>query len=661
MQNIPYVEKETYTKLTTANMADRIPEKAKKDLFEDFFSQQISYASPSKGDTEEALYQDLFTQQEVFVQEGLATAPLSTDEKMIKAAPQAASATKVEEKEVLKPSRSMVEEQPAEKKMTREDLDEVRDDLKEYGLSDEEIQDMEDRIDSDEGLTWGQFVSELNEKISQFGKVELSPEQTEKLQSMFGKLGFSDKESGQLIKDLENGNSKKVLNAIMEKLDALPQGTKILFDKGEVEAFAAAMNSSKEFTVEIKKMFSKAALPKDMKEAFSLISQETAKLDQKEIRLVRAVGKALVKAMGKELKDSSAAADTNKAVDLKERTAKGEKAASKKTGNAKAENSEKTKAGSETDLKAEIADADQQDSEEKAPVRQVEAKQAEAARTVAKESDAGQAVAREGEFKEALKNLQENSTHKSDRNEKDALPQFKQAETNADAKQENAGQTASDKNAKQENAWNQFFGKLTKDESGSAKSSFGKLENLAQALKGSGSDSAKTALTDMAGNAKTRVWEKISAPKVMRQVNNAIFTNLGQGKKQLTLHLKPEALGAVKVVLQVQGKEVNATLRAESAEAAKVIADHVESIKQSLENQGLKVNKLDVQTGLAENDGRQNWQGEMQHNQARERDEMARMRQRMRNLREGTGILAQDMQNMTDTANVAEQGLHVVA
>ncbi len=640
MQNIPYVDTETYTQLTPANMADRIPEKAKTDLFEDFFSQQITYAQPTADDAEEALCNDLFEQRDTFVEKELATAPVSTDEQMIEAAPETENAAPVEEKEVLKPAESCISEHPADTQMTREDFEEVRDDLEEYGLSEEEIQELEDKVDSEEGLTWGEFVETLNEKITQSKKVELSPEQTEQLQSLFAKLGFNDSQSKKLINDLSNGDSKKVLDTIMKKLDSLPQDSKILLDKGEVEAFAAAVNSSKEFTAEIKKMFSKAALPKDMKEAFSFINQEMTKLDQKEVRLVRAIGETLVKTMGKELKASTATAETNRPVDLGERTSKSDKSEGKEK--SKADHTAREHV--QTDHAAEKSDKHS----DKHTIKQV---------TAESKGETGQV-----EIKHTSAKGQENSTHKNDQDDKNTLAQHKQhSESGANTKQDDSGQPFAEKDGKQNSAWNQFFSKLSKTERASAHHSFSKIEDLAKAIKHGGKENAKTAIADLtASTHNTRAWEKISAPKVMKQVNTALFSNLGQGKKQLTLHLKPEALGAVKVILQVQGKEVNASLRAESADAAKVIADNLDAIKQNLENQGLKVNKLEVQTGLADNSN-QNWQGEMQHNQARDRDQMARMRQRMRNLRGESGLLARDMQNMTDTANVAEKGLHVIA
>jgi len=144
-------------------------------------------------------------------------------------------------------------------------------------------------------------------------------------------------------------------------------------------------------------------------------------------------------------------------------------------------------------------------------------------------------------------------------------------------------------------------------------------------------------------------------------VENAFIQTMNNGAKQLTLQLTPEALGKLSVMLQVNGKEVSATIRAESADAAKVIAENIDIIKSSLESQGLKVDKLDVQTGLSGSNDYNNWAGQDQHNLAREREAMMAMRNHMRQMREESGVLAQDMQNVREQVINSDQRLYVVA
>ena len=85
---------------------------------------------------------------------------------------------------------------------------------------------------------------------------------------------------------------------------------------------------------------------------------------------------------------------------------------------------------------------------------------------------------------------------------------------------------------------------------------------------------------------------------------------MGQGRQQLTLQLNPPELGSLTLNLKVFGKEVHAVLRAENQEARQIIAENLPLLRQSLEAQGLKVSRLDVQTQLQEqNQFTQLWQG----------------------------------------------------
>lgn len=56
-----------------------------------------------------------------------------------------------------------------------------------------------------------------------------------------------------------------------------------------------------------------------------------------------------------------------------------------------------------------------------------------------------------------------------------------------------------------------------------------------------------------------------------------------------------------------------------------------------------------------------NWFGQEEHNLAREREAMVAMRSHMKQMREGTVQVAQDLQNVREQAIHADQGLHVIA
>jgi len=534
------------------------------------------------------LFADLFNQHANMVESELALAPVSTTEKMLETAPQ----IREQEKQVNAAGTeapvmedTATAERDLDARMTEEDFEEVKDDLEEYGMSKEEIAAIEEKVKSDEGMTWGQFADAVSDEISDMRKLELTAEQKDSLGSFFGKLGFTPKESDNLIKQLEDGDYSKVMNALKAKIEAMPENKQMLFNKEEIEAFSAAMSFSKEFTSKLKEFFGNNTLSKDVKQAFTLIRQELASLDAKDQELVRAIGKAFASAMGDKSKETTLARQIEQAVDLKPRVA-------------------------EEDAKAELKES---------------LKQAIDTR------------------KDALPDANVRASSEQ------AVPEKAEVKTGAEVDTADQNQ-----DAESDNNWNNLFGKMTDD---SSQSNGGQLQSK--------SDNAeqilKAGLTEAEAKTKGKAWEKISAPKVMKQVDTAILKSLGNGTKQLTLQLTPENLGKLNILLQVQGKEVSAVIRAENPDAAKVIAENIDIIKNSLENQGLKVEKLEVQAGLTNNQDSQDWFGQNEHNMARDREAMIAMRNHMKNMRAEDHNVAQDLQSIREQAINADNGLHVIA
>lgn len=573
---------------------------------------QLATSTKSKGTNQSMLanakddkrtrFADLFDEHTEMVEDELSMTPVTSEQQMLDSAP----GIKEEEEEKKTTSAAGTkapkttpesEEKPEEDKsldtrMTSEDLDAVRDDLKEYGMSDEEIAAIEDQVNSEEGMTWGQFVSAVAKKIAAARDNEMTDEKKASLAGFFGKLGFTEQESDKLIGQLEKGQFDKVLTRLEAKIDAMSADRQTMFTKDEVEAFVSAMGLSKEFVTQAQELFSTNTLPKDMKQAFTQIRQELAGLDKKDQKLVKAVGKAFASIMGDAHKATSAAAQVDQAVDLKPRVAE-EKA--------------------DTNVREELAQAFR------------ERKDAQSDNTVRRQTQQS-AVDKVG-----IKH--------------DATARDQNADTDLDPE------------AEHDRKWGGFFDKVREDNT--------QVKDSSARVKAETADSAaKTALSQQAAanNATTKAWEKVSAPKVMKQVDQAVLKTLQNGAKQLTLQLSPENLGKLSIVLSVQGKEVSATIRAENSDAHKIITDHLHIIKQSLESQGLKVDKLDVQAGLADNQNFNNWFGESEHNLSREREAMIAMRNHMRTMRsQGAGAVAQDVQSIGERVITSDQGLHLIA
>ncbi|HWR04059.1 MAG TPA: flagellar hook-length control protein FliK [Humidesulfovibrio sp.] len=223
-------------------------------------------------------------------------------------------------------------------------------------------------------------------------------------------------------------------------------------------------------------------------------------------------------------------------------------------------------------------------------------------------------------------------------------------------------------------SWKGFNSKVRTDETVLQSAASGSQQS-AQAAAGTMSATGKDALEALTragqsvnaqqGKAETaqqaKAYEKVNAPKVLDQVSEALLKDLGQGRKQMTVQLDPENLGKVQVMLQVKGKEISAVIQTEDAQTAAMLSSNMESLKKTLEDQGLTVQNLEVQAGLTSRQDQQASFSADQHNQAQERQELSRIFSQLRMMRGDGGDVASDMQNMHMQAILADQGLHIIA
>jgi flagellar hook-length control protein FliK len=108
------------------------------------------------------------------------------------------------------------------------------------------------------------------------------------------------------------------------------------------------------------------------------------------------------------------------------------------------------------------------------------------------------------------------------------------------------------------------------------------------------------------------------ARAALDQVQSGILKNLGNGVRQLTLRLTPPELGHVQVLLQVHNKELEAVIKTGNQEVSRVVAEQIAHLRETLEQQGLRVTRLEVQT-QAEQQHPGSWHGMEGHNEAWER------------------------------------------
>lgn len=222
-----------------------------------------------------------------------------------------------------------------------------------------------------------------------------------------------------------------------------------------------------------------------------------------------------------------------------------------------------------------------------------------------------------------------------------------------------------------ENVWNSFNAKVREDVSGQAAAAglASQASQTTQTTAKEGLDALAAGraaqLSAQTGKAETsqqtKAYSNVAAPKMLDQVTEAMLKDLGQGRKQLTVQLDPENLGRVQVMLQVKGKEVSALLRAEDADTAAMLSANMEGLKKTLEEQGLTVQNIEVQTGLAQQQNQQASFNAEQHNQAQQQQDLSRLFGQLRTLRADSAEVAPDMQNAGAQAILADQGLHIIA
>lgn len=237
-----------------------------------------------------------------------------------------------------------------------------------------------------------------------------------------------------------------------------------------------------------------------------------------------------------------------------------------------------------------------------------------------------------------------------------------------DQREKTPEQKTSDK-ASDDASWRSFTSKVRADEStqqNATANSQQSAQNAAtvkesvEALARAG-QSVNTQQGKAEASQQAKTLERPAAPKVLEQVTEAVLKDLGQGRKQMTIQLDPENLGKAQVILQVKGKEISAMIQVEDAQTAAMLSANMDSLKKTLEDQGLTVQNLEVQAGLTSRQDQQAAFNADQHNQAQERQELSRLFSQLRMMRDDFSDMAPDMQNMHMQAILADQGLHIIA
>ena len=218
-------------------------------------------------------------------------------------------------------------------------------------------------------------------------------------------------------------------------------------------------------------------------------------------------------------------------------------------------------------------------------------------------------------------------------------------------------------NSARDNAWQQLLGKV---ETKPAMQS-GPVANAANSIVYS-MLSGNAALSEPVIASEAQPLPQMSQ-QMAAQVEQGILTAMRDGATRMDLQLHPAELGTVAITLIARNGEVSAQIRSEKGETAEMLTRQLDAIRVSLEQQGLKVDKLEVaMQNQNENSDGMAWQDLSDHNARQEqqarREEFTRMRNlaALRSLDNGSSsTLERSLHEIGETARYAGSAISVMA
>lgn len=632
--------------------------------------------------------------------------------------------------------------------LTTEDLAALHDDLKAQGFTDSELAAMQDRVQSESGMTWGEMMAEVEKKASKTSKSEtkeISNDDKVQMLGLFGKLGFSPTESQNLVDALARGETDSVMATINQKVSSIASDDTVSLVSAEMTALGRAMNLSEDGLARLTALFNRSDASQGLSgegitTAMTLVKNEllvqAGKQNQALAEFREAASQVLVQAWQKESgkKNSDMHGDdvarkaaqviamssekgeaasgvptasnpgldaladvptsgqsplnqaTSKTVDSQPVKTTGDTASA--TGNQNSVAAELT--GRAGVVAVEVAGQTEAGAAEAAlrtgtgtpeatgrtgtvaaeltgRAGAVAAEVNGQAGTVATETTSQAAVAASGQASASTQRTEAGSTQKSAEFElprpggdKSAVvaAQAANRETNTFTGTSSGGQQQGSQSggafeqSGQEGGWRDFWDKVRTDKTVTTTTTSTTTQTTAAM------DTVKATTTNLMG----KTYNPEVATRAARQLESGLLKNLSQDTKQLTLTLNPDELGKLSVTLTVKDKEVRAMITADNADTATMLQEQASQIKKTLEDQGFKVTKLDVQTGASQ-DNQTTWQSPEQHNQAREqREALDRLRSSIRLARDAeSGFEAEQTNLVPGAMTTRAEGLDLFA
>lgn len=533
-------------------------------------------------------------------------------------------------------------------KMGREDVAALKESLKEFGMSDIEIDELIEKVSSESGFSWGEFIASMSDRINGGDAFPAKLSDSEKLEltSFFQKVGFTPQETKDLLDKLGAGKFTTVWNNISERLAKNPSNVTV--NASELEALGKAMKLSPKATAQLKSLLgnqeSLVLTPESLKSVMASLKGEVA-ADRK---TATDADRKVMDAINKALNDAAS----------------------------RAENAELASSQEKGDARVQRLLSEQQDREEDA-----EKSSKQVRRTGEKSEHGEQAVV---DAKTAAKNNAKTNADKDGKvaaavgdvkTEAKSDPKAVDPKVKAEADREALSRTAQDTDSRSsrygsddKKGGEQQKGDTPEEFSGTTKGKDVWDTILDKVRVDRSFDNVVPGTAQAVNAARQSATEAVAAKfgdqapaRFMKQVEDGVLSNLGQGRRRLVMQIDPPELGKLNLVLQVKDNEVTAMFRAETQDAGRLLSEQFSQLRNQLEQQGLKVARMEVQTQLRDGSGQHNWQGAQQHNEARDQRESTQRSGLLRMMRGNTEELVQELQLDPATARIAREGLDIIA
>jgi flagellar hook-length control protein FliK len=570
-------------------------------------------------------------------------------------------------------------------RMTREDLAGLRDQLKEQGFSDDELAAMDAKVDTESGLTWGEMLKQVEEKVAkteETSKKEISNADTVELLGLFGKLGFTAEQSQQMVDALAKGDAKSVLSAIDEKVAGLAADSRTSLTASEVTALGRALSLSDEAQARLTTLLSQSDAASGLSaegltSAFASVKKELlakiGQINQAMTEFRQAASDALDNAWLRQTSKLNAGLHTD---DVARKAAQavamgagkdtettgassGDKPGVNLLGDVPQDGKGVTTTGQsvgEKNLSSELNNRAGAVAAEQAALTGQGRQAAAAGQSAVGEKAAGQNLS--GQGVDGQSGGSQPAGHTAAKTAA-AAPQVGLGSQTAENGANGTGQQTGGFSGQtgQEAVWGELLSKVR------AERTTGQASTASVGATASNPTmAAMDAITGSGAGKTAKAFDPALAARAARQVESGILRTVGQDAKQLTLNLSPDELGKLSVTVTVKDKEVKAVIKADNADTAAMLSDQAAKIKQTLEDQGFKVTKLEVQTGIAR-DNQNAWQNPEQHNEAwAQREALERARSSQNLARNGlTGLAEQPAGFVPTNAMSQAAGLDLFA